>query len=433
MTETISPRQALARKARAAAEAGDWPAARAAWTAALQGAQSPPPLPLSLGLLRALAGLGEVADARAQTAIILAQHPENEAARDVLLRLLITRHDRVALAEEAAAGSLAHHGGPQGQMQHFRALTVLGDLPASRAAFDRMLPSETLPSRLNVLFERAPGCFGPARLAARWDAIASRLAAADAAGHTGREAVFARTLALRLDVARGHHAAFLASWARGGEVLPGWQLRFASLARRLNAPGFPDRTQRRVFGIGLSKTGTTSLAEALTTLGYDTAQFRNPYTNTILDERDADLFDAMNDGPVAARYDMLFDRYPNAVFILTERSAADWQDSVLRHRQRARGTTAPRDMAALAAADGPDSPLQQQVFSTSIWRGENLVQTYETFVQQVHAFFAARAPARLLVLNIFEGQGWPELCTFLGHDAPAMPFPHANRVAPAAG
>ena len=35
-------------------------------------------------------------------------------------------------------------------------------------------------------------------------------------------------------------------------------------------------------------------------------------------------------------------------------------------------------------------------------------------------------PDRLLVLDIAAGDGWPELCPFLGVPVPAAPFPHSN-------
>ena len=426
MSQTVANCQRLARHARAAAKSRDWAAARAAWTVCLSAAEQSPPEDWSLGLLRATVAQGDIAAARAQTAAIVARNPASLAARAALLGLLLSRHDHAGLAEEAGAGSLADAPFAEGLLPHFRAISILGHLPASRAAFDRLLPMLSAPMHLQILFDRAPECFGPVALRQRWDAIALRLAAPGGHADTERDALVRRTLALRLDIARGNHAAFLERWATDGDVLPAWQPRFAALAGRLSNPDFPDRTRAKVFGIGLSKTGTTSLAEALRVLGYDPAHFRNPFTNAIIGDADFDLFDALNDEPVAARFETLHALYPNAVFILTERAFAGWRDSVLRHRLRAHGTTARRDVEALAAADGPDSPLEARLPVHALYRSQDLATVHSQFNARVTSFFAGHPSARLLRLNVFEGQGWLELCAFLGHDVPPQPFPHVN-------
>ncbi|WP_295888478.1 sulfotransferase, partial [uncultured Thiohalocapsa sp.] len=88
----------------------------------------------------------------------------------------------------------------------------------------------------------------------------------------------------------------------------------------------------KIFCIGLSKTGTTSLTEALKILGYDAVHwyatkhaFR--YTDDGGIDIDWDFFerhDAFADTPIARIYPQLDERYPDAKFILTLRDEDAW-------------------------------------------------------------------------------------------------------------
>ena len=73
----------------------------------------------------------------------------------------------------------------------------------------------------------------------------------------------------------------------------------------------------KVFGIGLSKTGTRSLAEALIILGYKTIHY--PWSMEDIANHEASL-----DIPVACRYKVLDLLYPNSKFILTTRPFNEW-------------------------------------------------------------------------------------------------------------
>jgi hypothetical protein len=50
---------------------------------------------------------------------------------------------------------------------------------------------------------------------------------------------------------------------------------------------------------------------------------------------------------------------------------------------------------------------------------------YDRHNAEVRAFFREH-PGSLLVMDVTQGQGWPELCGFLGHPVPARAFPHAK-------
>src|SRR5215217_9330431 len=89
----------------------------------------------------------------------------------------------------------------------------------------------------------------------------------------------------------------------------------------------------KVFGIGLSRTGTVSLAEAMNVLGIKTIHFpcdeqtfedlrMGNYDLRILEE-----YQGAVDTPVAPFYAQLDSHYPNSKFILTVRDKQSWLKS----------------------------------------------------------------------------------------------------------
>jgi len=106
----------------------------------------------------------------------------------------------------------------------------------------------------------------------------------------------------------------------------------------------------KVFGIGLNKTGTTTLGVCLKTLGFRHA----PYDRELLYQikagdfagvhEVADSYDSFEDWPWPLIYRELDARYPDARFVLTERISVDrWLDSLKNHSVRA-GTPRVREL-----------------------------------------------------------------------------------------
>jgi tetratricopeptide (TPR) repeat protein len=179
----------------------------------------------------------------------------------------------------------------------------------------------------------------------------------------------------------------------------------------------------KIFGIGLSRTGTRSLSEALQILGFEAAHWTNPLTHQILGVSDAALFDACTDICISQDFEKLSFQYPNARFILTGRSVDDWAVSIARHYHFWHQGG---DPGALRDALGA-LPVERAAIEFGLYLGaDNFADAYRQFETRVHRVFAGQ-PGRLLELNIFAGQGWRELCTFLGTPEPAVPFPHLNK------
>ena len=172
----------------------------------------------------------------------------------------------------------------------------------------------------------------------------------------------------------------------------------------------------KVFGVGFHKTGTTSLAKALTLLGYKVTgpnRVSDPLISQNVYEIAFDLvekFDAFQDNPWPIIFKELDEKYPGSKFILTLRPSGEWIRSVARH---------------FGAAE---TPMRKWIYGVGSPKGneEIYLSRYERHNQEVLDYFRDR-PDDLLVLHITEGDGWEKLCPFLKEDMPETPFPHANK------
>lgn len=179
--------------------------------------------------------------------------------------------------------------------------------------------------------------------------------------------------------------------------------------------------QMKIFGLGLSKTGTTSLAHALSILGYRCSHYpRDPRTREQLLDGDFKLdllerVDAVMDSPVVPFF-RDFDRlYPGSKFILTVRDLEPWLASVERQWQ-AYPIKGPHDHRI---------PVRLALYGTVGFNPDRFADVWRQHHAAVREHFKGRESA-LLELDICSGEGWKRLCPFLGEPVPEEPFPHAN-------
>jgi len=209
------------------------------------------------------------------------------------------------------------------------------------------------------------------------------------------------------------------SLLRDSENLPLLQAVNARLAKP-RAEGFGDK---RVFGIGLSRTGTTSLAEALKMLGLQTAHWTNPLTHQILADTDFYLFDACTDCSVSPEFERLYYLYPNAKFVFTGRALDDWAQSFWKHHRRVSWAGDMESFQkAFAKRPFADTSIEFALYN----EGPDIRDSYRAFEKRVRNFFSDKPAGKLLDLDISAGQGWSELCAFLGKPVPDAPFPMLN-------
>ncbi len=183
-----------------------------------------------------------------------------------------------------------------------------------------------------------------------------------------------------------------------------------------------------IFGLGLSRTGTTSLVEALRTLGYVTrhaqVSCRKGVHRFMLWNDEAVIQEfgqrrnerAWVGWPIHA-YQTFYKYYPDAFWIYTVREIKAWVTSYQRGLWL-RGEHVTR---------GAVSEMVENIrlFGLHFPTAERLRIGYETLNRELPAFFRTRG-ARLLVYDICGGDGWGPLCEFLGTDVPDHLFPHLH-------
>jgi hypothetical protein len=205
----------------------------------------------------------------------------------------------------------------------------------------------------------------------------------------------------------------------------------------------------KIVGVGLSKTGTSSLNEALNLLGFKSIHYDTVRLNDVLDGsspdpdfRRYDDVDAVTDLPAAYFYDELMAAYPLSKAILTIRDEEAWWRSIAAHfnelspvqgpvsigfKKRAR-YNAYRIAFEKFPADSSDrdfrTNLRNYVYGSTSALRFLYIKKYREHNERV---VRTIAPDRLLVIDVTAGEGWEKLCPFLGREIPSVRFPHANR------
>ncbi len=278
--------------------------------------------------------------------------------------------------------------------------------------------------QLGRLFQTAGPLLGhgPAHAAATRQ-IAAQLATLPLVELTPAEHEAALRLRARLDFTLSDAVAFRASGraalAAGadGALAP-------ILAAALDPPATP---RPRVFVVGLSKTGTTSMDHALGRLGFLHAHWAHPLTNLLLRPDDATLLEAMSDTPVSNAVETLAQRHPAARFILTLRPLASWLRSMTGHYGRHRGAPDMDSLRHLVTEPdrAPHGEAWRVVHRDLYTRHPDFPTAYAAHEARVEAVFHD-APNRILRFDVVSGDGYPKLCDFLGLAVPDEAYPHTN-------
>lgn len=171
----------------------------------------------------------------------------------------------------------------------------------------------------------------------------------------------------------------------------------------------------KIVCVGLGKTGTTSFSDAMKILGYrhKSMGFHHAYQHRrMLPIRLAIArHQSFDDFPWCYLYEYIEQRYPNSKFVLTRRKSAEaWYQSLVKHHLR--GESVHNDKLFY----GYHSPMQNP---------KHFVQLYESHNERVRQYF--RGDPRFLEVCWEDGDGWDELCGFLGRRTPKENFPHSNK------
>lgn len=214
----------------------------------------------------------------------------------------------------------------------------------------------------------------------------------------------------------------------------------------------------RYFGVGINKSGTTSLEKAFQELGLRTASqakyealfplWEKRQWQDFVDHVRKDESDAFQDNPFANDFtfqalDMAF---PGSKFILTQRSSSDiWFESIRNfHGKLFNGTKLSEtkwNSATLSdikrasyrypgyvyhvLKSGFFLPDDDKAASKLLYDKDHFIGIYERHNMVVKQYFWNR-PGDLLVLNVEEDGAMEQLCNFVGKSCPGKRFPHQN-------
>lgn len=187
---------------------------------------------------------------------------------------------------------------------------------------------------------------------------------------------------------------------------------------------------KKIFCIGVNKTGTNSLHQALQILGYNSVHYLDDSGNNIkamIEQnylqghailKGLEQYDAISDWDYpthAINIIKAFDeQYPNSKFILNTRDIDSWMNSRRNHVLN-------NQLKKKKDPDSPEPGLEWQIFDVDAWKKE-----YEERHREVLTLFENRKND-LLILNIYDGDGWTKLCHFLMQPIPNIPFPKINK------
>jgi hypothetical protein len=182
----------------------------------------------------------------------------------------------------------------------------------------------------------------------------------------------------------------------------------------------PEPGRPRVFGIGLNKTGTSSLHEALTILGYRSLHWGGPPTRRLVERAlaegrpllthlDPDLEAFSDIEPLYRNFALVDQQYPGSRFVLTLRPMDEWLESRRRHVER--------NQVRKAAGEYDGVFLEVDLDG---WAAD-----WEQHVTSVRRHFSGRDD--LLELDLTQDARWDDLSAFVGVPLPERPFPWANR------
>jgi hypothetical protein len=183
-----------------------------------------------------------------------------------------------------------------------------------------------------------------------------------------------------------------------------------------------------LIGVGLSRTGTTSLHQAFGMLGYRSSHYVDGteqfWAQVVLANQYPYLvsayqgFDAVTDIPAAYFFRQFHEQFPGSKFILTWRAPTGWLASMHKHCRNL-------SQVVPGCENGFIGALHKLVYGSPMPVDAPYLQRYAEHREAVEKFIPA---SQLLVMNVCDGDGWEKLCPFLGRPIPPVPFPNADWV-----
>jgi len=186
----------------------------------------------------------------------------------------------------------------------------------------------------------------------------------------------------------------------------------------------------KVFGIGLSRTGTTSLAHALDLLGYDA--FHWSRDGKVLGWPEFQDVDAATDTPCSVQFEALYHTFEDSKFIYTVRDFDEWKNSMKKYYKINYPSDFEEKPKEEAYWDSENNwswynrLRKHQIHKCLYSNHKSWEDAYFCFDDRVEHFFKNKHENRFLKIDITKGERWGPICSFLNTPHPKQPFPHRN-------
>jgi len=174
----------------------------------------------------------------------------------------------------------------------------------------------------------------------------------------------------------------------------------------------------KIFGTGMQRTGTTSLARALMNLKLVTRDHPKELMADI-DHEVIHKHQAFTDNPIPFLYKELDARHPGSRFIHTERDEDAWLKSVEWLHSEGRIKF---NWHLIPEID----EINMRLYGRLDFDPDVFMAAYQKHNLELREYFRER-PDDLLILDITKGEGFEKICPFLGLEMPTEEFPHWNK------
>jgi len=159
----------------------------------------------------------------------------------------------------------------------------------------------------------------------------------------------------------------------------------------------------KIFYIGLSRSGTTSLHHILLELGLESVHFCNFLLSNEPHWEKCDQFDALGDSPIPLLFKELDSRYPDSKFILTIRQKEKWLESMewmFKHGK--------------VIWDWNESihAYHEKFYGSRSFNKRILSRHYDDYHKSVFDYFSA-SPDKLFTIKLEDGFDVNDICAFL--------------------
>lgn len=198
----------------------------------------------------------------------------------------------------------------------------------------------------------------------------------------------------------------------------------------------------KIFCVGFSKTGTTSLETSLEKLGYNvckghwnnnhTYYLMSLYINNDIDEilKMSRYWNAFADAPWGGTelYKTLIKEYPNSKFILSIRDENKWYKSFKNMIKSGAGRHNELIESYHIYGRWGASYFFRKIFQMNKhgFNESKIKEIYNSHNKEVKSFFEDKKE-QLLIINLEEGDNWQKICNFLNRPIPKEPFPYENK------